>query len=123
MYVPDNYDLGSLLDIKHHLPICTAIANRKVLLRILFSIAGGNLNRMNNVTVSLDAGTPVYTVNHHGDPQPYVVDIRLQPPRSAQEVTLARQNSPSTGVVPFMNICEVQVWGEQSLNVLLRIFI
>ena len=36
LYVPDNYDLGSLLNIKHHLSICTAIANRMVPLRILF---------------------------------------------------------------------------------------
>ena len=77
---------------------------------------------MNNVTVSLDAGTPVYTVNHDGDPQRYVFDIRLQPPRSAQEVTLARQDSTSTEQPPFLNICEVQVWGEQSLKALLRIF-
>ena len=78
---------------------------------------------MNNVTVSLDARTPVYTVNHDGDPQRYVFDIPLQPPRSAQEVTLARQDSTSTEQAPFLNICEVEVWGEQSLNVLLRIFI
>ena len=78
---------------------------------------------MNNVTVSLDAGTPVYTVDHHGDRLPYLIDIPLQPPRSAQEVTLARQDSTSTEQPPFLNICEVQVWGEQSLKVLLRIFI
>ena len=75
------------------------------------------------MTVSLDAGTPVYTVNHDGDPQRYVFDIRLQPPRSAQEVTLARQDSTSTEQPPFLNICEVQLWGEQNLKVLLRIFV
>ena len=77
---------------------------------------------MNNVTVSFDAGTPVYTVNYDDDPQRDVFDIPLQPPRSAQEVTLARQDSTSTEQPPFLNICEVQVWGEQ-LKVLLRIFI
>ena len=77
---------------------------------------------MNNVTVSLDAGTPVYTVKHDGDSQRNVFDIQLQPPRSAQEVTLARQDSNSTEQPPFLNICEVQLWGEHSLKVLLRIF-
>ena len=77
---------------------------------------------MNNVTISLDAGTPVYTVKHDGDSQRYVFDIQLQPPQSAQEVTLARQDSTNTEQSPFLNICEVQVWGEQSLKVLLRIF-
>ena len=77
---------------------------------------------MNNVTVSLDAGTPVYTVHYYDDFQPYVIDIPLQPPRSAQEVTLARQDSTSTEKAPFLNICEVELWGEQSLKVLLRIF-
>ena len=94
-----------------------------VLLRILFSIADNNLNLVNNVTVSLDAGTAVYTVDHHDDPQRYIFDIRLQPPQSAQKVTLARQDSTSTEAAPFLNICEVQLWGEQSLKVLLRIFI
>ena len=74
------------------------------------------------MTISLDAGTPVYTVKHDGDSQRYVFDIPLQPPRSAQEVTLARQDSTSTEAAPFLNICEVQVWGEHSLKVLLRIF-
>ena len=74
------------------------------------------------MTVSLDAGTPVYRVNYDGDPQPYVFDIPLQPPRSAQEVTLARQDSTSTEQPPFLNICEVQAWGEQSIKALLRIF-
>ena len=77
---------------------------------------------MNNVTVSLDARTPVYTVNHDGDPQRYVFDIPLQPPRSAENVTLARQDSSNNGAL-LLNICEVQLWGEQSSKVLLRIFI
>ena len=73
------------------------------------------------MTVSLDARTPVYTVNHSDDPQRYVFDIPLQPPRSAEKVTLARQDSSTNGA-PLLNICEVQLWGEQSLKILLRIF-
>ena len=78
---------------------------------------------MNNVTVSLDAGTPVYTVDHDYDSQRYKFDIPLQPPRSAHRVTLARQDSTSTEQSPFLNVCEVHVWGEQSLKILLRIFV
>ena len=75
------------------------------------------------MTVSLDAGTPVYRVKYDGDPQHYIFNIPLQPPRSVQEVTLARQDSTSTKEAPFLNICEVQVWGEQSIKDLLKIFI
>ena len=71
---------------------------------------------MNNVTISLDAGTPVYTVKHDGDSQRYVFDIQLQPPQSAQEVTLARQDSTNTEQSPFLNICEVQVMGWAKLK-------
>ena len=67
------------------------------------------------MTVSLDARTPVYTVNHSDDPQRYVFDIPLQPPRSAEKVTLARQDSSNNGA-PLLNICEVQLWGEQSFK-------
>ena len=74
------------------------------------------------MTISLDGGTPVYTVNHHGDPQRYVFDIPLQPPQSAENVTLARQDSSSNEKIPFLNICEVQLWGEQTLKALSRIF-
>ena len=71
-------------------------------------IAADQLERMDNVTVSLDGRKTVWTIS--GKPTHVRIDIRLQSPQSGHEVTLTRQSS--NGNVPFLNICEVQVWGE-----------
>ena len=66
---------------------------------------------MHNVTVSIDSGTPVKTIKKPDYDQSAEIDIPVRPPRPGQAVTLARQDT-SGEQPPFLNICEVQVWGE-----------
>ena len=65
---------------------------------------------MNNVTVTMDGGTPVKTIKPSDYSQSAEIDIPVQPPRPGQAVTLARQDTGERP--PFLNVCEVQVWGE-----------
>ena len=71
--------------------------------------------RINNVSISLDGRTsPVRIIPITISPaHPLeVFDFPLWPPETGREVTLARQDSNSTEQPPFLNICEVQIWGE-----------
>ena len=85
--------------------------NRFLFLFYFFTIVAGQFSRMNNVSVSFNGEPPVRTITMSDcNAGSSICDLPFWPPRTGQTVTLARQgNQPEDR---YLNVCEVQVWGE-----------
>ena len=84
-------------------------------LTVTVAVVDSIRHRINNVSIWLDGRTPpvrIIPITSRQAHPPKVFDFPLWPPETGRNVTLARQDSNSTEQPPFLNICEVQVWGE-----------